>query len=113
MVEFGLFQILFREGRDLKVAAVIQRFDVVFGAVQRGHCHAGHLGGHDGTLGGVVIGKAKAVRAQVQLGRDGLEVQVLWLPVGLDGDKIVGAQHAVRVVQARQRVGLVVFGVDS
>ena len=113
MVEFGLFQILFREGRDLKVAAVIQRFDVVFGAVQRGHCYAGHLGGHDGALCRVVIGKNKAIRAEVQLGRDGLEVQVFWLPVGLDGDKIVGAQHAVRVVQARQRVGLVVFGVDS
>ena len=49
---------------------MIQHLEVVPGTVQRRHGHAGHLGGHDGTLGGVVIGKDKAVRAQVQFGGD-------------------------------------------
>ena len=113
VVQFGLFQVLFREGSDLKVAAVIQHLDVVLGTVQRRHGHAGHLGGHDGTFGGVVIGKDKAVRAQVQFGGDVGQVAVLRLPVGLDRDKIVRPQHAVRVVQTRQRVGFVIFGVHG
>ena len=113
VVKLGLFQVLFGKGRDLKIAAVVEGLDVVFGPVQRGHGHTGHLRGHDGALRRVVVGKDKAVRAQIQLGRDGLQVQVLRVPVGLDGDEIIGAQHAVRVVQARQRVGLVVFGVNG
>ena len=112
VVKLGLFQILLREGRDLKITAVVQHLDVVFGPVQRGHSHAGHLCRHDGSLGGVVVGKDKAVRAEVQLGGDVGQVAVFRLPVGLDGDKIVGPQHAVGMVQPRQRVGFIVLGVD-
>ena len=61
---------------------------------------------------GVVVGKDEAVHAQVQFRRQGAQILILGVPVGLDRHEIVRPQHAVGVVEPRQRVGLVIFGID-
>ena len=58
------------------------------------------------------------VRRQLSAGRDGSVTRLARGDMAADLRRamdyaIIGAQHAVRVVQARQRVGLVVFGVNG
>ena len=111
MVLRGLFQVVAGKDRRFKVPAVVQHLDVVFGTIQHRGGHAGQLGGHNGTLRRIVISKHKAVGAKAELCGDGFQVLIFRIPVGLDADKIIRVQHAVRVVQAGQGVGFVIFGI--
>ena len=111
VVQLGFFEVLLRQGSHLKIPAVIQRLDVVFGTVHGRHGSAGNLRGNNGALGRVVIGKDKAVGAKAQLGRHRQQVAILRFPVGFDANKIIGAQYAVRVIQPGEGVGFLVFGV--
>ena len=109
LVHLHPLAVICRQGSHLKVSAPVDSGDVLLGAGQFRHRHAGQLGAHDLPLRRVVIHKYKTFRQQVQLLGHGGQILVLGVPVGLEADKILPPQYAVAPGQAGQSVGLFVF----
>ena len=98
LIHFVAGKIILGKRGHLKISAVIQCADILFGALHHRHRNAGHIGLYDRALGGVIVHKHKAVGAKAQLGSSFDQIAVLIFPVGLDGHKILGLQRAVRML---------------